>query len=65
MAIKMITSKHKIKALVLEEKKRIANDMIAELNASIKTGDLRNTIGYIEKDGKIVIYKGMDVIQIL
>lgn len=50
-------------AMILEAKKRAVEELISKVNASPEypTGSLRD-LGYIIKDDKIYIVKGMDII---
>ncbi|MDH6308094.1 hypothetical protein M2451_002613 [Dysgonomonas sp. PFB1-18] len=51
--------------IVMEAAKKAAENFCKELNGGIytdRTGDLRNTFGYVIKNDTIVILKGMIVI---
>lgn len=53
--------------MVLDAKRQVVKEQIEKYNEqfSNKTGDLKNSLSYIEKDGKFYIFKGVEKVCVV
>lgn len=53
--------------MVLDAKRQIVEKQIKKYNEKFcdKTGDLKNSLSYVEKDGKFYIFKGINQIAVI
>ena len=53
--------------MLLDIKRQVIEEQIKEYNEQFcdKTGDLKNSLSYIEKDGKFYIFKGINQIDVI
>ena len=53
--------------MMLDVKRQVVEEQIKKYNEQFcdKTGDLNNSLSYVEKDGKFYIFKGIKQIDVI